>query len=337
MGKAGMEKRVKANMTLAVALPGGVHPDESICKRKPDEQVCFGGIDNLHVQVMENSEKVLVAVMGHMGQACSVVLKYSVIATSPVNESEGVFTMEDREDGSELWIESNLDRESVMTYNFSIVCSVMGDNGSVDQFVLPGVLTVLDQDDNSPMIASNTTLRTVSIPLHSGKNIIKETRLEPEGGHTTLSFVDADTPDVNNFVLEIVNDTKQLLAINFSSIHSIPRDFSSYCFVVLKAELRTSSIIGWDGMYCVLVNVNDTSLVGNHMDTKISFNVCLHSGIEPTTTKLPLQESEKVDCGPMCQVIIIVVFVGLAGGFTEDCWDSELPQFAYMSIHPGFM
>ena len=70
-----------------------------------------------------------------------------------------------------LWVRADLDREFIAEYEFQVICAMKNKNDvRMQEFRIPGKLSVLDQNDNGPLTSMNQTASMVFIKLDKSLN-----------------------------------------------------------------------------------------------------------------------------------------------------------------------
>ncbi|CAG7831698.1 unnamed protein product, partial [Allacma fusca] len=100
----------------------------------------------------------------------------------------------------------------------------------------------------------------------------------------------------NDFYVNVVNDTKRLIDVRISSQLNLIlfQNTPPVLYVLLKTVWRSPGLVVFDGVYCVLVIVNDVAVVAStlrHEDSKIRINVCLYFEGTQTTVGTSVKSS----------------------------------------------
>ncbi|CAG7826271.1 unnamed protein product, partial [Allacma fusca] len=261
------------------------------------EYMCFGGVSQLVVQVLENSDRTDVASLGIGNNDCSFSATFT--ATNLNGSQKKVIVLKKSKQKSHLvdiWTRAELDRETFSDYSLYLSCSVMLNNVTKVSYHIPLLMNILDENDNVPLTRTNSSEATIFYKLDQRK-LLPDERLKPDDGHVELSFWDKDSLRVNDFYVNVVNDTKRLIDVRISSQLNLVlfQNTPPVSYVLLKTVWRSSGLVVFDGVYCVLVIVNDVAVVAStlrHEDSKIRINVCLYFEGTQTTVGTSVKSSD---------------------------------------------
>lgn len=85
-----------------------------------------------------------------------------------------VLSIKEDESGYKLVVEPEMDREEQSEYTFSIECTRESKNpNQYKTAVIPGKLTILDEDDNSPKTQNKTNYEVYDISFLQTDNLFK--------------------------------------------------------------------------------------------------------------------------------------------------------------------
>ncbi|CAL8078296.1 unnamed protein product [Orchesella dallaii] len=279
----------KAEMTLILNVNNSlITLTKDDCRGLSKKELCFGGIDNLELRVMENAPLTTVAYLGPIPEICGMLqVSYNVSAAQGVLSAAKAGSGEPLPDI--LITKAGLDREEKELYQFSVSC-ILTSSETPNNHEVIGIgakLKILDENDNALVSNSDGTSHvTVFLSLSDiNYHLVPGKRLIP-AEHSVLLAKDSDTASVNNFKIFNLNDTEQLLELNFTQ-HQISDHVGAIAYTAFITTIKLSehvkgTISPWEGDYCVASVITDSTVViPEKRDQNMKYTICVRWGPIP--------------------------------------------------------